>query len=66
VFGKNGVMDDTQAAIKELNGMLKDARVTLQKVDAVLVEAQAVGANAASRPRTWAACAARSTPACAR
>ena len=26
--------------------MLKDARVTLQKVDAVLVEAQAVGANA--------------------
>jgi phospholipid/cholesterol/gamma-HCH transport system substrate-binding protein len=46
VFGKNGVMDDTQAAVQELNGMLKDARVTLQKVDAVLVEAQAVGANA--------------------
>jgi phospholipid/cholesterol/gamma-HCH transport system substrate-binding protein len=46
VFGKNGVMDDTQAAIGELNGMLKDARVTLQKVDGVLAEAQAVGANA--------------------
>jgi phospholipid/cholesterol/gamma-HCH transport system substrate-binding protein len=46
VFGKKGVMDDTQAAIGELNGMLKDARVTLQKVDAVLAEAQAVGANA--------------------
>jgi phospholipid/cholesterol/gamma-HCH transport system substrate-binding protein len=46
VFGKHGVMDDTQAAVQELNGMLKDARVTLQKVDAVLVEAQAVGANA--------------------
>lgn len=46
VFGRNGVMDDTQAAIKELNGMLADARTTLQKVDAVLVEAQAVGANA--------------------
>lgn len=46
VFGANGVMDDTQAAVKELNGMLKDARVTLQKVDAVLAEAQAVGANA--------------------
>jgi len=46
VFGKNGVMDDTQAAVRELNGMLQDARVTLQKVDAVLVEAQAVGANA--------------------
>jgi phospholipid/cholesterol/gamma-HCH transport system substrate-binding protein len=46
VFGRNGVMDDTQAAVRELNGMLQDARVTLQKVDAVLVEAQAVGANA--------------------
>jgi phospholipid/cholesterol/gamma-HCH transport system substrate-binding protein len=46
VFGKNGVMDDTQAAVRELNGMLQDARTTLQKVDAVLVEAQAVGANA--------------------
>jgi phospholipid/cholesterol/gamma-HCH transport system substrate-binding protein len=40
------VKDDAQAAVQELNGMLKDARVTLQKVDAVLVEAQAVGANA--------------------
>ncbi|TQK03292.1 MlaD family protein [Herbaspirillum sp. SJZ107] len=46
VFGRNGVMDDTQAAVRELNGMLADARTTLQKVDAVLVEAQAVGANA--------------------
>lgn len=46
VFGKNGVMDDTQAAVRELNAMLQDARATLQKVDAVLVEAQAVGANA--------------------
>jgi phospholipid/cholesterol/gamma-HCH transport system substrate-binding protein len=46
VFGKNGVMDDTQAAVRQLNGVLTDARDTLQKVDAVLVEAQAVGANA--------------------
>jgi phospholipid/cholesterol/gamma-HCH transport system substrate-binding protein len=46
VFGKNGVMDDTQAAVRQLNGVLADARTTLQKVDAVLVEAQAVGANA--------------------
>jgi phospholipid/cholesterol/gamma-HCH transport system substrate-binding protein len=46
VFGKNGVMDDTQAAVRQLNGVLVDARTTLQKVDAVLVEAQAVGANA--------------------
>jgi phospholipid/cholesterol/gamma-HCH transport system substrate-binding protein len=46
VFGKNGVMDDTQAAVRQLNSVLLDARGTLQKVDAVLVEAQAVGANA--------------------
>lgn len=45
VFGKDGVMDDTQAALQQLNGVLKDARATLQKVDAVLVEAQAIGAN---------------------
>ncbi|MNT99208.1 hypothetical protein D3C72_2420030 [compost metagenome] len=30
----------------ELNGLLVDTRRSLQKVDAVLVEAQAVGANA--------------------
>ena len=46
VFGKNGVMDDSQAAIQQLNVVLKDASDTLKKVDAVLVEAQAVGANA--------------------
>jgi phospholipid/cholesterol/gamma-HCH transport system substrate-binding protein len=46
VFGKNGVMDDTQGAIRELNGLLADARGTLQKADAVLAEAQAVGKNA--------------------
>jgi phospholipid/cholesterol/gamma-HCH transport system substrate-binding protein len=46
VFGKRGVMDETQAAVAELHGLLADARATLQKVDAVLVEAQAVGANA--------------------
>ncbi|GAB3400585.1 MlaD family protein [Massilia agilis] len=48
VFGKNGVMDDTQGAIRQLNGVLLDARTTLQKVDAVLVEAQGVAANARS------------------
>ncbi|KQV52390.1 mammalian cell entry protein [Massilia sp. Root335] len=46
VFGKDGVMDDTQGAIRELNGLLADARGTLQKADAVLAEAQAVGKNA--------------------
>ena len=46
VYGKNGVMDDTQAAIRQLHVVLSDASTTLKKVDAVLVEAQAVGANA--------------------
>jgi phospholipid/cholesterol/gamma-HCH transport system substrate-binding protein len=46
VFGPNGVMDGTQAAVTQLNSVLADARASLQKVDAVLVEAQAVGANA--------------------
>jgi phospholipid/cholesterol/gamma-HCH transport system substrate-binding protein len=46
VFGKQGLMDDTQAAVEQLHVVLKDASATLQKVDAVLVEAQAVGANA--------------------
>jgi phospholipid/cholesterol/gamma-HCH transport system substrate-binding protein len=46
VFGKNGVMDDTEAAVEQLHVLLKDASATLKKVDAVLVEAQAVGKNA--------------------
>jgi phospholipid/cholesterol/gamma-HCH transport system substrate-binding protein len=46
VYGKNGVMDDAQLAIRQLHVVLQDASTTLKKVDAVLVEAQAVGANA--------------------
>jgi phospholipid/cholesterol/gamma-HCH transport system substrate-binding protein len=46
VFGKQGVMNDAQAAIVQLSGVLRDARASLKKLDAVLVEAQAVGANA--------------------
>jgi phospholipid/cholesterol/gamma-HCH transport system substrate-binding protein len=45
VFGKNGAMPEAQAAIVQLNGLLLDSRTSLKKVDAVLVEAQAVGAN---------------------
>jgi phospholipid/cholesterol/gamma-HCH transport system substrate-binding protein len=45
VFGQAGVMDDAQAAVRQLDVVLKDASTTLKKVDAVLVEAQAVGAN---------------------
>jgi phospholipid/cholesterol/gamma-HCH transport system substrate-binding protein len=46
VFGKDGVMDGTAAAVAQLKVVLKDASATLGKVDAVLAEAQAVGANA--------------------
>ena len=45
VFGQAGVVDDAQAAVRQLDVVLKDASATLKKVDAVLVEAQAVGAN---------------------
>ncbi|MFJ2986769.1 MlaD family protein [Collimonas sp. NPDC087041] len=46
VFGQRGVMDETQAAIVQLNGVLSDTRASLKKVDAVLAEAQAIGSNA--------------------
>jgi phospholipid/cholesterol/gamma-HCH transport system substrate-binding protein len=57
VFGAKGLMDNTQATLastqaamakltSDLSGVLQDARHTLSKVDAVLVEAQGVGANA--------------------
>lgn len=45
VFGKDGVMPETRAAVKQLNGLLGDVRTSLKKIDAVLLEAQAVGAN---------------------
>lgn len=46
VFGKQGLMDDVQESVVQLNKVLGDARTTLKNVDAVLAEAQAVGANA--------------------
>lgn len=46
VFGKEGVMDDAQATIRQLNVVLHDASASLKKLDAVLVEAQAVAGNA--------------------
>ena len=45
VNGAKATMDDTRAAVAQLTGVLTDARATLGKVDAVLAEAQAVGAN---------------------
>ena len=53
LFGVKGLMDSTQAtvdgsraAVAQLTQLLTEVRASLQKVDAVLVEAQAVGANA--------------------
>ena len=46
VFGKEGVMNDAQATIRQLNVVLQEASASLKKVDAVLVEAQAVAGNA--------------------
>ncbi len=46
VFGKQGVMDDTQAAIRQLNVVLHDASASLKKLDLVLAEAQGVASNA--------------------
>ena len=45
VFGEKGVMNDTQASIQQLTGLLQDARTSLTKVDAVLAEAQATAAE---------------------
>jgi phospholipid/cholesterol/gamma-HCH transport system substrate-binding protein len=43
--GEKGLMPETRATVVQLNGLLGDARTSLKKVDAVLVEAQAIGAN---------------------
>jgi len=45
VFGDKGVLPETRATVVQLNALLGDARSSLKKVDAVLIEAQAVGAN---------------------
>lgn len=44
--GDPGLVPEVRAAVVQLNGLLADARQSLTKVDAVLAEAQAVGANA--------------------
>lgn len=45
VFGDKGVLPETRATVVQLNALLGDARNSLKKVDSVLIEAQAVGAN---------------------
>lgn len=43
--GAGSVVGDVRATVTQLNGLLAEARGSLQKLDAVLVEAQGVAAN---------------------
>jgi len=40
-----GLVDDVRALVAQLDGLLADTRASLQKVDAVLVEAQGIASN---------------------
>lgn len=44
--GQPGLVPELRATVLQLNGLLQDARQSLTQVDAVLAEAQAIGANA--------------------
>jgi phospholipid/cholesterol/gamma-HCH transport system substrate-binding protein len=46
VFGTGGVLPESRETILQLRALLGDARGSLQKVDAILVDAQAVAGNA--------------------
>lgn len=46
VFGDKGLVSDTQTTVKQVTATLADARASLQKLDAVLVEAQGAASNA--------------------
>jgi phospholipid/cholesterol/gamma-HCH transport system substrate-binding protein len=46
VFGVDGVMDESQAAITQVNKLLSDVRTSLKSVDVVLAQAQVIGSNA--------------------
>jgi phospholipid/cholesterol/gamma-HCH transport system substrate-binding protein len=43
--GKDALVPEVRATVVQLNSLLAEARGSLRKVDAVLVEAQAIGAN---------------------
>jgi phospholipid/cholesterol/gamma-HCH transport system substrate-binding protein len=45
VFGPQGLADDAQASLRQLNAVLADARGSLQRADAVLEQAQGVVGN---------------------
>jgi phospholipid/cholesterol/gamma-HCH transport system substrate-binding protein len=45
VFGQDGLVNESRASVRQLHALLGDARNSMKRVDAVLTEAQAVGAN---------------------
>lgn len=55
VFGAGGVMEGTEQAIAQLNATLREARESLKKADAVLAQAQKIGANTAAATEDLAA-----------
>ena len=46
VFGEKGLVSDTQLTVQQVTATLVDARASLQKLDAVLLEAKDVASNA--------------------
>lgn len=46
LLGDKGLVDDAQAAVRQLEPLLTEARTSLRKVDGLLQDAQAVAANA--------------------
>lgn len=45
VFGAEGLMPEAKAAVVQLNAALLEARESLKKIDAILVDAQAIAGN---------------------
>jgi len=45
VFGKDGLASAARASVLQLQALLGDARNSMKKVDAVLTEAQGIGAS---------------------
>lgn len=45
LFAPNGVADDAQASMRQLQSLLQEARGSLKRVDAVLLEAQGAASN---------------------
>jgi phospholipid/cholesterol/gamma-HCH transport system substrate-binding protein len=45
LFARNGLADDAQATVRQMQNLLTDARGSLQKVDAVLNQVQGIAGN---------------------